>query len=99
MPKRSNRIILDETYYIEIDPLNWILKKKRKSQKSQDKVLGYYSNLENALLAYEEKMIQKACLDRDKEVYIREVIKLLGDIKSLVKSLAITLNFKYEKEV
>ncbi len=99
MPKRSNRIILDSDYYIEIDSLNWILKKRRKSPKSQDKVLGYYSTLENALLVYEEKMIKKACLDCDTEIYIHQVIKLLSDIKSLVKSLVITLDLKIRKEV
>ncbi len=98
MPKRSNRIILDNEYYIEADPLNWILKKRRKSLKSQDKVLGYYSNLEDALYAYEEKMTKKACLDYDMEIYIRKAIKLLGDIKNLVKSLAITLDFKIKKD-
>ncbi len=98
MPKRSNRIILDSYYYIEIDPLNWILKKKRKSPKSQDKVIGYYSTLEDALLAYEEKMTQKACLDRDTEMYIRQAIKLLSNIKCLFKSLAITLDLKIRKE-
>lgn len=98
MLKRSNRIILDSEHYIEIDPFNWILKKRRKSPKSQDKVIGYYSTLENALLAYEEKMTQKACLDCDTEIYIHQAIKLLSDIKNLIKSLAITLDCEIRKE-
>ena len=98
MQKRSNRIILDDKYYIEVDPLNWILKKRRNSPKSQSKVLGYYSTLENALCAYKDEATKKACLEHDTEIYIRKAIKLLNETKNLVKSLAITLDCKIREE-
>ncbi len=91
MRKRSNRIILDSEYYIEIDHLNWTLKIKRPSK---DRVLGYYSTLEDALLAYKTAVTKKSFLERDTEVYINQVIKLLNDIENLIKTLAGTLKIE-----
>ena len=91
MAKRSNRIILNSEYYIEIDPLNWILKIKRPSK---DRVIGYYSILEDALLAYKTEVTKKSFLERDTEVYINQAIKLLNDIKKLIKTLAGTLKIQ-----
>lgn len=91
---KSNKIILDDEYFIEVDELNWTLKKKRASTKSKSKVLGYYGNLEKALLSYKDELINKACLERDRAILLDEVIKLLHKIENRLNHTISTLKMQ-----
>lgn len=72
-------IKLDETYFIEIDPYNWILKKKVvisdqvksgkpsvNAGKTRDAICGYYPSLASALGHYVDNL-EKDGISKDSE--------------------------------
>lgn len=102
-------ITLDERYYIDVDPYNWILKQvkvtadttstgrpnKRAGQRC-DVVIGYFPSLEQALNAYAEQILKESVSGSVAELNIDGVKSILEDIKIAITKLSLTLNAKQE---
>lgn len=102
-------IVLDERYYIDVDPYNWILKEvkripennsrglpnKRAGQRC-DAVIGNFPSLDKALDGYTQQILKSAVVDSVAVLNIAEVKVILQDIKNTVTRLSLTLNAKAE---
>ena len=98
--KRSDNLAIIEDkilepYYIEIDPLNFMVK-----HKDQTKVIGYYSQIKNALkkifhLQFEESLFRK------KNMELKEYIIILNDMQNnfinKIESAYLKMKDKHEK--
>lgn len=109
MNNTPGTITLDENYYIDVDPLNWILKqvkvvpqtdKRGNPNKNAgnhcDAVIGYFPTLESALDSYISHAIKDAVTVTGDSWNIEEVKELLQEIKSAVTGLSLTLKVKKE---
>jgi hypothetical protein len=95
----SKQIDLDGTYYIEIDPYNWILKKRivakpRKDGKPpnstgtmREVTLGYCSSLKNALKSYTSHLEMDGVAAHAETVDVQELETILLHIEKLCKGL------------
>ena len=95
----SKQIDLDGTYYIEIDPYNWILKKRivakpRKDGKPskstgtmREVTLGYCSSLKNALKSYTSHLEMDGVAAHAETVDVQELETILLRIEKLCKGL------------
>lgn len=102
-------ITLDEKYYIDVDALNFILKrikvtadttkdgeKNVNAGKRCDITLGYLGSLEDALNRYTNELIKNAIHGSTTDVSIGLLQTILEDIKTAVTGLSLTLNVKQE---
>ena len=82
-------IKLNNGYYIEADRWNYILKKSNLKQDMQDKIIGYYSTLENAVMAYygllTKKQIQKE--EQGLKKTVEEIKAFKDDLKKAVQNI------------
>lgn len=92
---KNNKIILDDEYFIEIDSLNWILKKKRASK---NRILGYFSRLDDAFKRYIDENAKEVFSERSDELPINEVIELLHQIESRLNHALGTLKTQLKEE-
>lgn len=82
-------IKLNNGYYINADRWNYILKKSHSKEGIQDKMIGYYSTLENAVMGYYDlrtkKQIQKE--EQDLKKAIEELKNIKEDLKNAVQNI------------
>lgn len=87
--KRTPLIILDDTYGISVDSIDYSLRKNIKSDKTgktrQDTV-GYYSSLASCLKAYAVENVHD-CLKSDKDMTLREAADRISKEMSRVFSI------------
>lgn len=104
MNNLTGNIKLNNRYYIDVDPYNWALyeiktipafsksgKPNKGAGKQFSKAIGYCSTLENALILYAEVRTKESLGAFVEPVSLREVKTVLGDIKSAVARLSLTL--------
>lgn len=102
-------ITLDEQYYIDVDPLNFILKKvKVTADKSStgkvnknagrrcDITIGYCGTLENALNLYSRELMRNGIHNSATALNLQRLEIILKDIKNAVTKLSLTLKDKQE---
>lgn len=78
--KLTPLIMIDDTYGISVDPIDYSLRKNifsEKTGKTRQDTVGYYSSLESCLRAY---VLEAAhdCLDSDKDMTLKEAAKLIS---------------------
>jgi len=84
------RIDLTKGYAIDIDSLNYTLKKDVRMQKSKESgkeyeassVVGYYQNLENVLNAYYKEKVIDALEDKQT---LKMALRVLEETKEMVR--------------
>lgn len=102
-------IILDDRYYIDVDPYNWMLKEvkitppldskgrpNKQAGKRCDVVVGYCPSLVNALELYSEQLLKESVSGSVKPLNIDSIKTILAEIKTAVTGLSLTLNVKKE---
>ena len=72
-------IKLNNGYYIDADRWNYILKKSHSKEDMQDKTIGYYSTLENAVTGYYDLLTKKQI--QKEEWDIKKAVEDLKNIK------------------
>lgn len=99
----SKHIEIDSTYFIEVDDLNWTLKKRvpysairkdgspsKNAGQMKTVTLGYYPNLEMVLGAYAYNIENDVVADAQEPVNIEELKTILLRIESACKALKLT---------
>jgi len=99
----NNRIEIDGTYFIDIDELNWILKKRVKvadrrrdgkpsknAGKTYEKVIGYFGNLSHALTSYANCREMDEIVQCDEPVSVGKLLNVLESIETLCKNMKLT---------
>lgn len=99
----SKTIQIDGTYFIQVDDLNWTLKKhvpysgtrkdgspSKNAGKMKTVTLGYYPNIEMALGAYAHSIENDAVVEAVEPVSIAGLLTMLKRIESACKALKLT---------
>jgi len=102
-------ITLDDRYYIDVDPYNWMLKEtkitpsldskgrpNKQAGKRCDVVVGYCPSLVNALELYSERLFKEKVHCSVEPCEFDNVVAMLEEIKTAVTGLSLTLNVKKE---
>lgn len=94
-------ISLDQDYYIDVDPLNFILKERKSVKVGENKgkqyesTIGYFGSLESALDEYVTRQI-KSGIQASNDWSVEDVFVLLDSLRGDIKNLSLTLNTKQE---
>lgn len=109
MNNTPGTITLDEKYYIDVDALNFILKRIKvtagttkdgkenvNAGKRCDVTVGYLGSLEDALNRYTNELIKNDVHGSATDVSLSQLQTILEDIKTAVTRLSLTLNVKQE---
>lgn len=102
-------ITLDEQYYIDVDPLNFMLKKvkvtadktstgkvNKNAGRRCDITIGYCGTLENALNLYSRELMRNGIHNSATALNSQRLEIMLKDIKNAVTNLSLTLKDKQE---
>lgn len=76
-------IYINESWGIEADQCNWILKKLTKSEKNGElwRTVGFYPTLEQLLCSYTDKRTKSLA---NKDIHLDEVITCLRGLQDMV---------------
>ena len=109
MNNLSGTIKLDDTYFIEIDPYNFILKQikitsdktvsgkpNKNAGQPYNATLDYYPSLEVALDRYSKTLIKDGIHSADLGADVQTLQTILTEIKNAVTKLSLTVNVKRE---
>lgn len=99
---KTNKIILDDTYFIEVDELNWALKKlvpvaatkkdgtpAKNAGKKKEVCAGYCHSLKQALEFYADRRAMDDVLEAVEPVNLRDLKLILETIESDCNALQI----------
>ena len=102
-------ITLDEQYYIDVDPRNFILKKikvtagkastgkvNKNAGRRCDITIGYCGTLENALNLYSRELMRNGIHNSAMALNLQRLEIILKDIKNTVTKVSLTLKDKQE---
>ena len=111
MNNTPGTITLDEDYYIDVDSLNFMLKKikitadvtkdgtqNKNAGRRCDVTIGYCGTLENALDLYSRELIRNGIHNSVTALSIEDMKVILHDIKTAVTGWPLTLNVKKESK-
>ena len=100
----SGKIKLDDHFFIDVDPYNWALreiktipaisstgKPNKGAGKQINRVVGYYSKLEDALDSYAELLAKESISTLSEPASLTEVKTILEEVKNAVAKVSLTL--------